>query len=103
MGRCQALAICIDNQAGEQARLFGTRTIPPLAPIAFERALYRLPEFRIDDGLVHPFIALSLVGDATAIDGILQQVVKRTCRDRPPSTSFAIGIRAQLTGDAFGK
>ena len=77
-----ALAMVVEQEAGEQAWVLGSTAGIAFDPVRHEHYLCPFPEFLVNDGVVFPRIAFVLVHDLAAIDPILQHQVERAPRER---------------------
>ena len=76
-----AVAVAIEQHAGEQARLASSCAGVALGGVAGELCLNRIPQRLIDDRRVFAGMGLPLVNDLAEIGAVLQYQVERTARE----------------------
>src|SRR5438067_12688164 len=81
MARRHPIAVAINQQAGEEARLTMSSACVPLGGVAGQLCLNRIPQRLIDDRRVLTWMGLLLVDDLASIDPVLQHQIERAARE----------------------
>src|SRR5215831_8739231 len=81
MGRRHAIAVAVEQHAGERARPASACAGVALSGVGGELRLDHVPQRLIDDRRVFAGMALCLVNDLAAIEAVLQYQVERTARE----------------------
>src|SRR5438132_4614154 len=81
MARRHPIAVAINQQAGEEARLTMSRACVPLGGVAGQLCLNRIPQRLIDDRRMLTRMGLRLVDDLASVNPVLQHQIERTARE----------------------
>src|SRR5436305_520197 len=99
MGRRHAIAVAVEQHAGEQARLASACAGVALGGIGSELRLDRIPRRLIDDRRVFAGMGFSLVSDLAAIEAVLQHQVERAAGEWLTPNAATRSGRPRLTLD----
>jgi hypothetical protein len=99
MGRGHALALAVDQQAGEQARVLHPNAGAARDCVLGKAGLHGIPQRGVDDRLVLAGVGLVPVGDLPAIDPVLQDQVERAAPERLAAPAPPRGTCPTFAGD----
>src|SRR5205807_2772153 len=102
VGRGHAVALAVEQQSGEKARVFHSNAGTALNHVLGKAGLHRIPQRGVDDPLVLAGIALVLVDDLAAVDPVLQYQVERAAGERLAAPAPARSAGPALAGNAVG-
>ena len=91
VGGREALSGLVIGQPGQQTDFLGAELLAALLPVLVQLDLHRIPEFRVDDGLVFSGVDLVIVLHLAPIGAVLQQGVERPAANLLPSLHLGVG------------